>query len=269
VTLTWQPPSSSGDSEVTGYRITGLPSGTLDVGATERSEVFTGLIPGTTYDIGIAAVNAYGAGTPALVTKHLNTWLPTTAPKVTLSAYGTTLALRWTEPSNAGRAVPTGWKVGLYDNQGKWLQYFDVDYGYTGLKISGMGNGRYEVKTWLEYGYSNARSLINDQKVDVGPSAPRIGTPSSGTSGGTATATARWAAPYTLRGQTISSYTLGAYKLDSSNRIVKVYVSSPRKPSARSYVWALPAGRYRFRVQAHSQGGYTDISKFSTIATSR
>lgn len=269
LTVSWAAPSSPGDAPVTAYRVTGLPSGTVDVPASKTSEVFTGLTPGADYEIGVAAVNAYGAGSALTLPKHLNTWLTQATPAVSLSAYGTTLAVRWTEPPNPGRATPSMWRVGLYDSKGNWLQYFDVDYGYPGLKISGMGNGRYQVRTWLEYGSFSSRSLINDQKVDVGPSATRIATPSSGVSGGTATATARWLAPYTLRGQKITSYTVGAYKLDSSGRVVRVYVSSPRSASARSYVWALPKGRYRFRVQAHATGGWTPVSSYSSIATSR
>lgn len=270
LTLNWAQPVNAGDSAVTAYRITGVPAGPIDVSANDRSESFTGLIPGTTYDITIAAVNQYGAGPAVAISKTLSTWAPTTvAPKVTTSAYGTTVAVRWTEPANPGRAPAKQWITRLYDSKGVFLQEFPVDYGYPGLKITGVGNNDYQVRTWLTYYTGGTRTLMATTKVSVGPSAPRIGTPSSGATGGAVNATVRWLAPYTLRGQKITSYTVGAYKLDAHNHIVKLYVSSPRSATARSYVWALPKGRYKFRVQAHATGGYTALSAYSTIATSK
>jgi hypothetical protein len=268
LTLSWAAPDQGG-SAITGYRIYGLPSGTVDVPATDRSDVFTGLDPGSDYELGIAAVNSAGAGPVNRFTKHLDRWTPTAAPKLTTSAWGTTMILNWTEPANPGRALGTTWTVRVYAG-GSLIDSFTTEYGRPGVKFTGVGNGHYKLEAFLSYNAdSGTRSGVATTTADVGPSATRIGTPSSGTAGGTATATARWLAPYTLRGQTITSYTVGAYKLDSSNRIVKVYVSSPRSASARSYVWALPKGRYKFRVQAHASGGWTPVSTFSTIATSR
>lgn len=73
-TVRWSAPSSGA---VTGYRVsrdgvdssgTGAWSG--DVGASVRAKTFTRLVPGSTYDLGVAAVTASGVG-PVVTTRVL------------------------------------------------------------------------------------------------------------------------------------------------------------------------------------------------------
>jgi len=269
LTVSWAAPSNAGDAPVSAYRITGLPSGTVDVPSSQTSEVFTGLAPGEDYDIGVAAVNAYGAGPAYTATKHMATWTPSTAPKLSGSARNQTLTLDWTEPSNPGRAVGTYWTTKIYGG-GELLDTFQSDYGYSGLRLTGVGSGHYKLTSYLSYDAdSGSHSPSASTYVDVGPSAPRIGTASSGSAGGTRTATVRWGAPSVLRGSTITSYVIGAYKYDSSGHVVRVYVSSYRSASSRSYTWSLPSGHYRFKVQAHSTAGWSPVSGFSNMVTSQ
>src|SRR5205814_9356959 len=65
-TLSWQPPSSSGHTDITGYAVTG-PAGTTTLGANARSHTFTGLTNGATYKLSVPAVNVKGTGTARTV----------------------------------------------------------------------------------------------------------------------------------------------------------------------------------------------------------
>ncbi|MFL6105841.1 MAG: fibronectin type III domain-containing protein [Marmoricola sp.] len=267
--LSWTAPLATGDGPVTGYRIYGAPSGAFDVAASDTSAVLTGLTPGTDYDLSITALNAYGEGSAYDLTKHMATWTPSTAPKLKGSAKSETVTLDWTEPTNPGRAVGTFWTVSVYYGSEK-LQTWQTDYGYTGFRITGVHPGRFRFSAYLSYDAdSGTHSPSASTYVEVGPSAPRIGTASSGATGGTVNLTARWSAPTTLRGCKISHYYVIAYQLSSTNRTIRSGASSARPSTARSYTWALPKGKFRFKVQASACGGYTDVSGYSNIVYSR
>ncbi|WP_460815362.1 M12 family metallo-peptidase [Nocardioides korecus] len=102
------------------------------------------------------------------------------------------------------------------------------------------------------------------------PGAPRIGSASSGSYGGSVTATARWTPPLTLGGAPITRYRVAARKLDSRNRTVATYyASSYSAPTARSLSMRLPRGRYQFVVMAWNSVGASTWSSASRIVTAR
>ncbi len=262
-TMSWNAPSSAGDSPVTGYRISGTPQGTFEVST--LSTPLTGLVPGTTYDVKIAALNQYGAGPAVTDSVRVNTWAPTVAPGMTLRPVKDVLHLDWTDPPNPGHADLAEWQATIDG------QTFPDPWGaHSGFDISGFPNGTYTVRLVL---YVNADLGTQAPSVTrtfrIGPSAPRIGTASSGKRGRPVNATARWAVPTTTGGYTIVGYKVYAYKLNSRNHVVKTYVSKALKYSARSYAMALPAGRYKFRVVAGAPGGGSPLSSYSGIVTAR
>ena len=60
-TVTWSPPSSAGDSPVTGYTLARTGGTPVDVGLV-GSHTWSGLTPGASYDFTVAARNAAGTG---------------------------------------------------------------------------------------------------------------------------------------------------------------------------------------------------------------
>jgi hypothetical protein len=100
------------------------------------------------------------------------------------------------------------------------------------------------------------------------PGAPRVAA-SSGAKGGSKTATARWSAPSSSGGTAITGYRVQALRLDKHGRLQKAY--SPRRVSARAraLVIKLPAGRYRFRVQAVNAVGASRWSALSHVVLAR
>ncbi|RNL78458.1 fibronectin type III domain-containing protein [Nocardioides marmorisolisilvae] len=271
VTLNWDAPPSPGDGPVTSYRITGGPSGPVNVASTDRSVVLTGLDPGVNYEFGVAAVNAFGPGQPYTLEYQLQTWVPTTAPKMTATAYGTTVTLKWTEPSNAGRAVGDHWQVNVFVGSNA-VDSFPVEYGSPGVKYTGVPPTRLTMTAQLYYTADiGTRSPTVKKTLDVGPSTPHIGTASSGASGGAINAVARWGAPTALRGCKITYWVVAAFKVSSTGHTATnpSYVSGHKSSSTRSLTAPLFAGKYRFRVQAAACGGFTNVSSASNIVTAR
>ena len=63
-TVTWSAPANGGQP-ITGYTITGTPSGTATVGGAATSAVVFGLTNGTPYTFTVQAINAIGTGPPS------------------------------------------------------------------------------------------------------------------------------------------------------------------------------------------------------------
>jgi hypothetical protein len=69
-TLSWQPPASAGNTDITGYVVTG-PTGPTTLGSAARSFHFTGLANGATYQLSVAAINKKGTGAARTVAARL------------------------------------------------------------------------------------------------------------------------------------------------------------------------------------------------------
>lgn len=105
--------------------------------------------------------------------------------------------------------------------------------------------------------------------VATKPGYPVIGKASSGYSGGTVSATARWAAPSSTGGAAITKYRVRAQKRDSRNRVIRTYYSGYYGSTTRALVWRLPRGRYSFAVMAWNRVGASAWSRSSSIVTAR
>ncbi len=102
------------------------------------------------------------------------------------------------------------------------------------------------------------------------PSAPRIGTPSSGVIGGAITAVARWYAPTSTGGAPITKYRVFARRLNSSGRVVATYSSALQGASVRKLSVRLPTrARYKFQVVAWNRVGISPYSGSSKIVNAR
>ena len=95
------------------------------------------------------------------------------------------------------------------------------------------------------------------------PRAPRIGWVTSGAKHGPRTATVRWSAPADTGGTAVTSYRIQALQLNRHHRVVHSYLTRAFRPSVRTVVMTLPAGSYRFRVQATNAQGTSPWSAWS------
>lgn len=271
-TINWTAPSSNGGSAVTEYRITGLPGGTVDLGNVLTYEA-TGLNPGTTYNLGIAAKNANGYGTAKATTVRIATWAPTGKPTLAVTRSGTTATLSFTAPANPGNAVLNGWFI---DRTGPGTAPADKTVTTVlttaSTTMAGLVAGTHSFKVRANYLADDPTDVqISDPKsivVTTKPSAPRIGLAVSGKAAGARNATAKWAAPLSNGGATITRYKVVAYKI-VGGKVVRSYVSKALAGSARSYVFGLPAGSYKFRVVAYNIVGASPASAYSRPVSAR
>lgn len=269
-TISWSPPVSTGDGPLTGYRLSGMPSGPVVVPADTTSTTISGLTPGVTYTIAVSGVSDYGTGPAESVPVRIDTWAPTAGPGVSVTPRGTRATVRWSKPSNPGGAVADGWRLRLWRNGGAVIDT-TIGAAMTGADLTSLAPGLYRVRVnQLVTSDAGTASGSTDRTFRIGtPSAPRIGTALSGNPGGAATATARWSAPLYAGSHAIQGYRVVAIRLSATGRTISTRVSSLRGASARSYTWRLTPGRYRFVVKATNAAGTSTASVPSRIVIAR
>ena len=87
------------------------------------------------------------------------------------------------------------------------------------------------------------------------PGAPVIGIASSGKVGLPVTATGRWTPPASNGGSVITGYLVNAQQINAAGVVVNTVTSTVQPATARELVMTLPAGNYRFTVQAMNAVG--------------
>lgn len=154
------------------------------------------------------------------------------------------------------------------------------------LRVDGVGNSSSAASTYSDYASIGSYTLTTHgcgttvpaptptpapatPVVLSRPGAPSIGAASSGSAGGTVSATARWAAPRTTGGQAILGYRVRAYKLDARNRVVRTYTTGRTAANVRALVYRLPKGRYTFVVTAENGLGASPWSSRSVVVSAR
>ncbi|MFL6061496.1 MAG: fibronectin type III domain-containing protein, partial [Marmoricola sp.] len=267
-TIHWAAPVNHGDSAITGYAISGTPFAVANPGAGATSAVLTHLVPGTTYDVQVAATNSTGGNGAALtIPVRVQTWMPTTAPTMTVQYTKTkseNVIIDYHEPANPGNATFTTWHFTLGN------QFDDGDYATVGGIYLTTGNGTFTVKLQLRGTADLGTATPTGAKsFVVGATAPRIGLPISGKKGKPVTVGIKWALPTSLGGYPITGWKAIAYKLTKSGGIGRGYITGMLGPRARSFVGRLPAGKYKFRVVVYNALGQSPASAYSRVGVAR
>ncbi|MCW2857987.1 MAG: hypothetical protein JWR52_3602 [Marmoricola sp.] len=268
--VNWTAPTSDGGGTITGYTVSGLPGNPVTLGNVLTYHP-TNLVPGTTYNVTVAAINSAGTGPTASTSLEVDTWAPTTKPVLTVTASGRTVSLHWTAPANPGHATLTGWHIagtGPGNTTSTNLAPSPLAMTYSNVPIGTQTyvvTGQYAAADTSGISPSDPKSVA----VAIKPGAPRIGIASSGARGGLKTATARWYAPTTTGGAAITSYRVVAYQVNSAGRVIRTITSKALSSSGRLFSWTLPGGRYKFRVVAYNRIGVSPYSGYSRLVTSR
>ncbi len=279
--LSWTAPANPGGAVLTGWHIAGSgPSNSIsdDLGPSPLSGHYDNLAAGTqSFTVTGVYTATDTAGVVASDPKSVlivNTTAPTGKPILTVSISGTTATLQWTPPANPGGAVLNHWTI---HRSGPGVLPSDktvpANLPMNTTTMTGLAVGTQTFTITGDYTADDASNGVpSDPKsvsVAIKPGAPKIGTASSGAKHGPKTATARWSAPASNGGASITSYKVVAYQLNSKGHIVKTFTSKALSGSARSYSWALPGGHYKFRVVAYNRIGGSPYSGYSGTVISR
>ncbi|HKF31192.1 MAG TPA: fibronectin type III domain-containing protein [Jatrophihabitantaceae bacterium] len=181
--------------------------------------------------------------------------------------------VRWTAPSNDGGSAITGYLVRALDLSGAQVgALHPAAATATSLVVTGLTNGStyvFQVAATNAVGTGPNSALTSLVVPATVPGAPVIGTAASGTAGGTVTATANWNAPASNGGSAVTGYVVRALQMSATGTVLATTTSAVQPASARQLTMTLPAGNYRFTVQAKNKAGSGSQSARSNLVVAR
>jgi len=114
VTVTWSAPASDGGSAITGYEVTGKPSGSCTTSGALSCTV-SGLANGTAYSFTVTATNALGTSADSMPSGAVTPTATPTAPGEPTGVTGVAgdgqVTVTWSAPANDGGRPITGYEV--------------------------------------------------------------------------------------------------------------------------------------------------------------
>jgi hypothetical protein len=225
------------------------------------------------------ALSAMPAGSPGAANQTVFAGSAPGAPTIgTASAAANSATVRWTAPTVTGGAAINGYVVRVLDGAGAQVGALrPASPNATSLIVSGLTAGAaytFQVSA-INVAAVGAASASSNAVTVVLPSTasrPVIGNASSGTAGSPITAIARWNAPASTGSSTIVAYRLTALQMASTaiDAAVLGRTEAPiRTGATRSYTFTLPAGIYRFEVEALNATGWSPVSARSGAVTAQ
>ena len=213
---------------------------------------------------GYSDYGSLGGYTVTVESPCLEPVAPGAPSAVTSTTTSSSATLRWQPPLSDGGSAVTGYAVA---RGGSVVELGPDARSHT---FPGLAPGTtYTLSVLTHTAVGDSPSVIRSVRTAATrPGAARIGTAGSGARGGSVTATARWSAPTSTGGSTITGYQVLARRVSSSGATLSTRSFSAGR-DARRLVMRLKAGRYRFEVRAVNAIGAGAWSSRSNKVTAR
>ena len=280
--LTWRPPSNTGGSPITGYRIewssTGAWPGTFLLPGptgTTTTYVDTGLAPNTTRYYRVRALNVQGQGNPSTAVRGTtNAARPGQPRNLRARAAGpTSITLAWEAPASDGGARITGYTIRRkIEPGGAWIE---IERN-TGSTATTFTDTRLQPATGYSYQVAAINRLGAGQwsfEASTNTYAQPPGAPTGLTARavGTARIDLSWNAPRNTGGAPILGYRIEASSDGGRTWNIIVRRNTNSKATTASDVMNLqPATTRHYRVAALNTAGtgpFSNIARATTEAT--
>ena len=281
IRLTWRPPSNSGGSPITGYRIERAPSASgpwsiLVPGpsGTATSYLHTGLAPNTTRFYRVFALNAQGQGPPSNAVRGTTNAAPPGQPRnLRARAAGpTSITLAWEAPSSDGGERITGYTIRRRGpNDGTWITLprntgpQETTFTHTGLQPATAY--RYQVAAINRVGTGQWSFEASTSTYAQAPGAP-VGLTARAV--GTSRIDLSWSAPRNTGGAPILGYRIEASDDGGRNWNIIIRRNTNSKGTTASDVTLQPATTRHYRVAAINTAGtgpFSNTARATTEAT--
>ena len=279
--LTWRPPSNTGGSPITGYRIewssTGTWPGTFLLpgpSGTATTYVDTGLAPNTTRYYRVRAINAQGQGNPSTVVRGTtNAARPGQPRNLRARAAGpTSITLAWEAPASDGGERITGYTIRRRGpNDGTWITIprntgpQETTFTDTGLQPASAY--RYQVAAINRLGAGQWSFETSTSTYAQAPGAP-VGLTARAV--GTSRIDLSWSAPRNTGGAPILGYRIEASDDGGRNWNIIIRRNTNSKGTTASDVTLQPATTRHYRVAAINTAGtgpFSNTARATTEAT--
>ena len=142
VSVAFTPPSNNGGSTITNYEYStdgGTSWAAFNPTNASSPVVITGLTNGTTYAIGLRAVNAAGSGTAAAIVSSIAADTPNAPTGLSATPANTQISVAFTPPSNNGGSAITNYEYST-DGGASWTAFAPADTS-SPVTITGLTNG--------------------------------------------------------------------------------------------------------------------------------
>jgi predicted phage tail protein len=253
VHLTWEPPVSDGNGNITEYRVyRGLASGSETLYATVNASTLnftdTNVSNGVAYYYYVSAVNEFGESESSNEVSAVPCTVPSPPRNLTAIAGNGSVALSWEPPVDDGGMAVTNYTIYYGTNSGNYTMNMTVG-NITSYTITGLSNGQryyFAVSAINSVGEGEKSAEVSVVPCTV-PSAPQNLTAVAGNGNVTLT----WEPPADNGGMPITGYRI-YYGTTARNYTVNITVSNV---TAYTIMNLTNGQKYYFSVSAINGGG--------------
>jgi len=253
----------------------GVVDGSFAVDRTATSVVLGGLTNGESYTVRMQAVNAVGGGEWSAPSAPVTPTAPVVAPAApgigSVTAGVRSATVRWSAPAATGGSPVTEYRVQVLRNGTEVATVGGIAPTLRSVVVPGLADATtytFRVRAVNAAGPSPSSAASAAVTTPGLPGVPPTVTASSGSAGGAVTAKAFWRAA-AGNGSPVTGYVVRAHRMAPNGTVLATTTSRVQPAGARELSMALPAGTYRFTVQAVSAVGSGTPSARSNQVSAR